>query len=186
MKIGVGDQLITLGAALALLTAFVLGLFVPRSRTLSAIVNEDKKHRQVSIGMLEEIEAIDDVHREVERLGANIEVARSRIPPEDHFAEYENDFLSLGEDSGLWDAQTGPKIRDTTRRGAAGDGGVRTRTMTAVFSADFEMFFGFLRQLETHEKLTRIESINIEPDPEDPASGVFRITLRLTIFYGEP
>ncbi len=176
------EQLLTLAVAVGLAIAFVFGLALPRSSTLADVRREsaDLQSRNETLAL--ENATITTAHQEVEQLERELEIARSRVPVEDHFAEYENTLLTLGRQFELWDLDSEPQITDVTAD--RGDSlGMDHRTMKLTFTADFAKFYDFLRGLESQTRLTRIDRIDIS------AAGVsgnrFTVDLEVSIFFGE-
>lgn len=176
------EQLFTLGVAVMLAVAFVFGLALPRSSTLADVRQEHQQLQTHNETLARENATITTAHREVEQLKHELDLARSRVPVKDQFAEYENSLLKLGRQFELWDLDSEPQITDvTTDRGDSP--AMDHRTMKLSFTADFAKFYDFLRGLESQTRLTRIDRIDISA-----ANGLgdrFTVDLELSIFFGE-
>ena len=176
------EQLFTLGVAVMLAVAFVFGLALPRSSTLADVRQEHQQLQTHNETLARENATITTAHREVEQLKHELDLARSRVPVKDQFAEYENSLLKLGRQFELWDLDSEPQITDvTTDRGDSL--AMDHRTMKLSFTTDFAKFYDFLRGLESQTRLTRIDRIDISA-----ANGLgdrFTVDLELSIFFGE-
>ncbi len=184
MNNSVREQLITLVVVLALGGGFVFAGLLPRSRTLAGIRKESQSLQQQNEVALGTVEDVGRLHLDLEALRSDLRSTQNRIPTEDHFAEFENTILQLGETQGLWNSATEPRIVDTTGVSKPGSDGLLSRSMKFAFTADFERFFEFLLVLESQEKLTAVEAIEIEPDPRNPRSDQFQIAMEVRIFHG--
>ena len=56
--------------------------------------------------------------------------------------------------------------------------------ITMTFEGDFLNVFGFLRQLEEMQRLTRIKSLNVRC--RDPRTGQVEVSLAMNIYFSEP
>ena len=176
------EQLLTLGVAVMLAIAFVFGLALPRSSTLAEVRREHAHLQTRNDSQARENATITPAHREVEQLKYELQIARSRVPVEDHFAEYENNLLTLGRQFELWNFDSEPQITDVTAE--RGDSlAMDHRTMKLSFTADFAKFYDFLRGLESQTRLTRIDRIDI--GAAGPFGDRFTVDLELSIFFGE-
>lgn len=182
MNANTREQLITLGISLAVSAVFVGGLVLPRSSTLGAVRMENLKLQQSNQSLTQDNQSIAAEFKIVKQLKQEIDVARFRVPLDDHFAEYENNLLRLGEQYGLWSPATEPKIEDLTHNGKNAEEGVQTRSMRLEFTAEFGKFYNFLQALETQQKLTRIDFISVKP--VNASGHAQQVTLELSIFYG--
>lgn len=176
------EQLITLAVALAAVAVFVLALALPRTHSLADVQREHVELEHFNEKLARENATIAAAHNEVVALRKELDVAGSRVPREDHFAEYENNLLRLGEQFGLWNQDTEPHIVDSTLTVEPSDGDLRARTMKLNLTAEFGKFYDFLQALESQTKLTRIERLEIKPVNE--LGNLFSIELELTLFYG--
>ncbi len=183
MNLNIREQLLTLGVSLALLAVFAVGLAIPRSTTLGDVRQQNTTLQQHNEDLVRETTFIAAEHKEVEQLKQELSFAQSRVPVEDRFAEYENDLLRLGEQHGLWDPATEPEILDVSPTGEEHESNIETRTVKLSFKCEFDEFYGFLREVETQTRLTRIEGIEIRP--VNQYGELFEITLELSIFYGQ-
>ncbi len=182
MNLNTREQLITLGVALAALLTFVFGLALPRSKALADARRKNTQLHKLNQNLARENATIPSEHQEVERLKQELKIARSRVPLEDHFAEYENSLLRLGEEFDLWDQTTEPQIIDSTPSANYAENRINTRRMKLKFTAEFGKFYDFVRALESQTRLTRIERIEI--NPVDEYGNLFTIELELSIFHG--
>lgn len=182
MNLNMREQLITLAVALAAVAVFVLALALPRTHSLADVQREHVELEHFNEKLARENATIAAAHNEVVALRKELDVAGSRVPREDHFAEYENNLLRLGEQFGLWNQDTEPHIVDSTLTVEPSDGDLRARTMKLNLTAEFGKFYDFLQALESQTKLTRIERLEIKPVNE--LGNLFSIELELTLFYG--
>lgn len=175
------EQLLTLAVAVGLAIAFVFGLALPRSSTLADVRQEHAHLQSHNDTLARENATITTAHRDVEQLKRELQIARSRVPVEDHFAEYENNLLKLGRQFELWTLDSEPQITDVTVE--RGDSlSMEHRTMKLSFTADFAKFYDFLRGLESQTRLTRIDRIDISA--ASPFGDRFTVDLELSIFFG--
>ena len=56
--------------------------------------------------------------------------------------------------------------------------------ITMTFEGDFPNVFGFLRQLEEMQRLTRIKTLNVRC--RDPRTGQVEVSLAMNIYFSEP
>ena len=56
--------------------------------------------------------------------------------------------------------------------------------ITMTFEGDFLNVFGFLRQLEDMQRLTRIKTLNVRC--RDPRTGQVEVSLAMNIYFSEP
>ena len=183
MNLNLREQLLTLGVSLALLAVFAFGLAIPRSTTLGEVQQQNTALQQHNEDLVRETTFIAAEHRQVAQLEQELSIAQSRVPLEDHFVEYENDLLRLGEQHGLWDPATEPEILDVVSGGEEREGDLKMRTVKLSFQSGFDEFYGFLRAVETQTRLTRVERIEIRP--ANQYGVLFEIELELSIFYGQ-
>ncbi len=183
MNLNVREQLLTLGVTLALAAVFAFGLAIPRSTTLGDVRQQNTALQQQNEDLVRETTFIAAEHKEVEQLKQELSIARSRVPLEDRFAEFESDLLRLGEEHGLWEPTTEPEILDTTPIGDDRESAVQVRTVKLSFKSGFDEFYGFLRAVETQTRLTRVERVEIRP--ANQYSVLFEIELELSIYFGQ-
>ena len=183
MNLNSREQLLTLGVSLALLAVFAFGLAIPRSATLGEVRQQNTTLQQHNEDLVRETTFIAAEHEEVEQLKQELRIAQSRVPLEDHFAEYENNLLRLGAEHGLWDPATEPEIIDTKPAGEEGESDIETRTVKLSFKSGFDEFYGFLQAVEAQARLTRVERVKIHP--ANQYGTLFEIELELSIFYGQ-
>lgn len=182
MNLNMREQLVTLAVALAAVAVFVLALALPRTHSLADVRREHVELEQYNEKLARENATITAAHDEVVTLRQALDIAGSRVPREDHFAEYENNLLRLGEQFGLWSQDTEPHIVDSTLTAERSNDGLQARSMKLNLTAEFGKFYDFLQALESQTKLTRIERLEIKPVNE--FGNLFTIELELTLFYG--
>ena len=175
-------QLFTLAVTMALLIAFALCLALPRSHTLVDVRQKTSNLQTQNENLARENATITTRHQEVVLLEREVQIAQGRVPARDHFAEYENDLLRLGEEAGLWAATSEPEIIDLTRRDTDSEKRIKVRSMKLKFPAEFDRFYEFLQAVESQTRLTRIDDITITP--LNQFSNAFTIEMRLSIFHG--
>ncbi len=175
-------QLITLAVTVALLFAFVFCLALPRSHTLADVRNRNSSLQEHNENLARENATISTRYQQVARLRQEVQIAQGRVPVDDHFAQYENDLLRLGEAVGLWDSTSEPEIIDMVRLDSYDEDGINARSMKLKFDAEFERFYEFLQAVESQVRLTRIDDITITP--VNQFSRLFTFEMQLSIFHG--
>ncbi len=169
------DQMMTVGAVVALAAIFVFAVWMP-SRARSAELDRKIDTAKAELGMTPVAQAeLTQLHAQVLALREQVNGAQRYVPRNDEIAEVVRGINESLKSHGVTDQEM------VTRRAEA-FANYSTIPLSIEYQSSFPVVFGALKEIEKMPRLIRVDRLSVRGDASSAATPL-EVQMQLSTFY---